>query len=76
MQEYSIAISIYGWTAKNKYSGKILYGEFTDLPRKVSDELLKLLAPSTNSLCVACSVTIPETSDFNIWFMKKTNLLL
>jgi hypothetical protein len=76
MQQYSIAITIYGWTAKNIHTGKILYGEFTDLPKRVSDELTKLLVPSTNSLCVACTVSIPETSDFNLWFRKNSIGLL
>lgn len=71
MQEYSLVISIYGWSGVHKATGKTLSGEFSALPASVSEELKKLVKPSTNTLCVACTVKIPAESLFHLWFMKE-----
>lgn len=71
MQEYSLVVSIYGWSAVHKPTNKTLGGEFSDLPRDISIELSKLVKPSTNTLCVACTVKIPTLSPFHQWFIRQ-----
>ena len=68
MQEYSLVISIWGWSAVNKLSGKELSGQWTDLPRYIADELTKFVKPNGNALCIACTVKIPTVSKFHLWF--------
>lgn len=71
MQQYSIVVSIYGWSAKNLLTGKELVGNFSVLPGRVSQELHRLMTPSENSLCIASTVTIPESNEFHTWFSKQ-----
>lgn len=71
MQQYSIVISIYGWSAKNILTGKSLQGGFGMLSARISKELTKLLTPSTNSLCVSSMVKVPEDNEFHLWFEKQ-----
>jgi hypothetical protein len=71
LQQYSIVISIYGWAAKHIATGKHLSGTFDILPWNIGTELSKLLIPSTDSLCVTSTVSIPEENEFNLWFQKQ-----
>lgn len=71
MQKYSLVISIYGWSAVNKLTGKELHGQYEDLPNEISRALFKIIKPGTNALCVACGVNLRETSLFHQWFIRQ-----
>lgn len=68
MQPYSVIISKQSWYARNLLSGKERNGYINELPSNIAEKLFELISP--NIVCVTTTVTIPNISDFNIWFNK------
>jgi hypothetical protein len=76
MPQFSVAITHYGWTAKNKETGKILTGKLNDLPENVYGELCFNLPLKRNALACATSVAFSYQSQFYKWFSTMHQCML
>ena len=68
MTRYSVVVSMYGWSAKNHRTNKSLGGAYENTPSKIVAELMRLVTPSDNCICIATTIDVEENNEFNKWF--------
>jgi hypothetical protein len=76
MPYFSVAVTKYGWTAKNKDSGKILTGELESMPDDVYREIGHRLPLHRTSIASAATLYFLETSEFASWHRVMVQRLL